>query len=70
MGKSHKTTSSGANKASSKGSGATKPAKTTNYSLGSRNMVIAAKNALSRAGCQSASKFDQLSALKFDHPRP
>lgn len=51
MGKSHKTiTSSGANKASSKSTGGTKSAKTTNYNLGSRNMSVAAKNALSRAG--------------------
>lgn len=37
-------------KAYPKGSGSTKSAKTTNYGLGSRNMVLAAKNALSRAG--------------------
>lgn len=51
MSKSHKTiTSSGANKASSKPTDGTKSAKTTNYNLGSRNMSVAAKNALSRAG--------------------
>lgn len=51
MSKSHnKTISSGANKASSKSTGGTKPAKTTNYNLGSRNIIIAAKNALTRAG--------------------
>ena len=51
MGKSHnKTTSSNGGKTSSKASSGTKSAKTTNYSLGSRNMTIAAKNALSRAG--------------------
>jgi hypothetical protein len=51
MSKSHnKTSSSNGGKTSSKASSGTKPAKTTNYSLGSRNMVIAAKNALSRAG--------------------
>lgn len=49
MGKSHNK-SSGANKASSKPTGGTKSAKTTNYGLGSRNIIIAAKNALSRAG--------------------
>lgn len=37
-------------KASPKGTGSTKQAKTTNYNLGSRNIVLAAKNALSRAG--------------------
>jgi hypothetical protein len=37
-------------KASPKGAGSTKSAKTTNYGLGSRDMVLAAKNALSRAG--------------------
>ena len=46
----NKTSSGKGSKASPKGSGSTKPAKTTNYNLGSRNMVIAAKNALSRAG--------------------
>jgi hypothetical protein len=46
----NKKTSNNGSKASPKGSGSTKQAKTTNYSLGSRNMVIAAKNALSRAG--------------------
>lgn len=49
MGKSHKISSSGG-KTPSKASSGTKSAKTTNYSLGSRNMTIAAKNALSRAG--------------------
>lgn len=48
----NKTTSSSgkASKASPKGSGSTKQAKTTNYNLGSRDMTLAAKNALSRAG--------------------
>ncbi|NCB47997.1 hypothetical protein EOM81_13425 [bacterium] len=51
MSKSNKTTPSNkGSKASPKGSGSTKSQKTTNYGLGSRNIVIAAKNALSRAG--------------------
>jgi integrase len=51
MSKSQKKTSSGkGSKASPKGSGSTKQAKTTNFGLGSRNITIAAKNALSRAG--------------------
>lgn len=50
MGKSHKTITSSGGKTPSKGLGGNKSAKTTNYSLGSRNIVIAAKNALSRAG--------------------
>lgn len=41
---------SGGSKALPKGAGLTKTAKTTNYGLGSRNMILAAKNALSRAG--------------------
>ena len=43
-------TSNKGSKASPKGAGSTKSQKTTNYNLGSRNIVIAAKNALSRAG--------------------
>ena len=51
MGKSHnKTITSSGAKASSKPTGGNKSAKTTNFNLGSRNMTIAAKNALSRAG--------------------
>ena len=48
----NKTTPSSGNgsKASPKGLGSTKQAKTTNYNLGSRNIVMAAKNALTRAG--------------------
>ena len=49
MGKSHKISSSGG-RTPSKVSGGNKSAKTTNFNLGSRNMTIAAKNALSRAG--------------------
>jgi hypothetical protein len=51
MSKSNNKKSSGkGSKASPKGAGSTKSQKTTNYNLGSRNIVIAAKNALSRAG--------------------
>ncbi len=50
MGKSHNTTRSSGGQTSSKGAGGNKSAKTTNYNLGSRNIIIAAKNALSRAG--------------------
>lgn len=52
MGKSHNKTTSSSNggKTPSKVSGGNKSAKTTNFNLGSRNMTIAAKNALSRAG--------------------
>jgi hypothetical protein len=46
----NKKTSNNRSKASPKGSGSKQVRKTTNYDLGSRNMVIAAKNALSRAG--------------------
>jgi hypothetical protein len=46
----NKKTSNKGSKASPKGSGSTKPAKTTNYNLGSRDMTLAAKNALSSAG--------------------
>lgn len=46
----NKTSSEKRSKASPKGSGSTKPAKTTNYNLGSRDITIAAKNALTRAG--------------------
>lgn len=46
----NKTSSEKRSKASPKGSGSTKKAKTTNFGLGSRNITIAAKNALSRAG--------------------
>lgn len=47
MSKSNNKTSS---KSTPKGSGSKQSQKTTNYALGSRNMVLAAKNALSRAG--------------------
>ncbi len=52
MGKSHKTITSlgSGDKKPSKPTGGNKSAKTTNFNLGSRNMTIAAKNALSRAG--------------------
>ena len=51
MRKSHnKTITSSGDKTPSKPAGGTKSAKTTNYNLGSRNMTIAAKNALTRAG--------------------
>lgn len=43
-------TSSGGSKALPKGSGSKQSQKTTNYNLGSRDMTLAAKNALSRAG--------------------
>ena len=46
----NKKTSNKGSKASPKGAGSTKSAKTTNYGLGSRNIILAAKNALSRAG--------------------
>ena len=46
----NKTSSEKRSKASPKGTGSTKQAKTTNFGLGSRNITIAAKNALSRAG--------------------
>lgn len=51
MSKSHnKRSSSNGDKSPSKVAGCTKPDKSTNYGLGSRNIVVAAKNALSRAG--------------------
>lgn len=50
MSKSQNKTRSSGGKTPSKASSGTKPAKTTNYQLGSRNIVTAAKNALSRAG--------------------
>ena len=50
MGKSHKTITSSGGKTPSKVSGGNKSAKTTNFNLGSRNIVVAAKNALTRAG--------------------
>ena len=46
----NKTSSEKRSKASPKGAGSKQSRKTTNYGLGSRNMVLAAKNALSRAG--------------------
>lgn len=49
MSKSHNKISYGG-KTPSKPTGGNKSGKTTNYGLGSRNMTIAAKNALSRAG--------------------
>jgi hypothetical protein len=46
----NKKTSNKGSKASPKGSGSTKSQKTTNFGLGSRNIILAAKNALNRAG--------------------
>lgn len=50
MSKSQNKTRSSGGKTPSKASSETKSSKTTNYNLGSRNIVVAAKNALTRAG--------------------